>query len=64
MQGGSINMLKLDAKRDHEQNEFRVTLPQFSPETFMFQFAVSKYECCDTKKCNFVWLFVELCVSQ
>jgi len=43
MQGSSINILKLQAQRDREQNEFRVTLPQFSPESFMFQFAVSKY---------------------
>jgi len=54
MQGSSINILKLHAQRDYEQNEFRVTLPQFGPESFVFQFAVSKYKCCDTKKCNFV----------
>lgn len=53
MQGGSINILKLHAQRDHEQNEFRVTLPQFGLESFVFQFAVSKYKCYKTKKCNF-----------
>ena len=53
MQGGSINILKLHAQRDHEQNEFRVTLPQFGPESFVFQFAVSKYKYYNTKKCNF-----------
>jgi len=49
MQSSSINILKLHAQRDHEQNELRVTLPQFGPESIVFQFVVSKYKCCDAK---------------
>jgi len=64
MQGDSINILKLHAQRDHEQNEFMVTLLQFGPESVVLQFAVSKYKCCDTNKCNFVCWCGTLGVSQ